>query len=103
MAAPDDTLMSRTSFDLTQSSGGANAESVPPDWNVGDTIMGLYRVEDVLGEGGMGRVYKVLHRNWGIHLAVKSPREALLKNPKAVDRFVKECETWITSDFTPTS
>lgn len=101
MPSSDETLLSRTGYNLSQPAEGVNAESVPPDWNVGDTIMGLYRVEAILGEGGMGRVYKVLHRNWGTHLAVKSPREALLKNPKAVDRFVKECETWINLGLHP--
>ncbi|KZL50424.1 hypothetical protein A2T98_07405 [Nodularia spumigena CENA596] len=40
-------------------------------WNVGDIILDLYKVTDILGEGGFGKVYKVRHQGWNIDLAVK--------------------------------
>lgn len=87
---------------LLASSEATEAEAnVPADWQVGDTILGLYRVEKVLGEGGMGRVYQVRHRGWGIDLAVKSPRPGLVGKPAAVERFEKECETWINLGLHP--
>ena len=45
-------------------------EEVPVRWKSGDLFMELYRVREVLGEGGMGIVYKVDHRGWGCALAV---------------------------------
>ncbi|MCV3215538.1 hypothetical protein OGM63_18810 [Plectonema radiosum NIES-515] len=45
-------------------------------WNVGDVILDLYKVTDVLGEGGFGKVYKVRHSAWNIDLAVKVPKPA---------------------------
>ena len=55
----------------------AEAVATPPasetEWNVGDVVLGLYEVTDVLGQGGMGRVYRVRHRGWDVDLAVKAP------------------------------
>jgi hypothetical protein len=51
------------------------AESdVPAVWQVGDVILDLYEVEDVVTSGGLGPVYRVYHRGWNVDLAVKSPR-----------------------------
>jgi len=55
------------------------AEAVPApaavetEWSVGDVVLGLYEVTGVLGQGGMGRVYRVRHRGWDVDLAVKVP------------------------------
>src|SRR4051812_21976144 len=35
-----------------------------PIWEVGDLIDGKYDVTGVIGRGGMGVVFKVLHREW---------------------------------------
>ena len=48
-------------------------------WRPGDVVLGLYEVTGVLGEGGMGRVYRVRHRGWGLDLAVKAPLPAVLE------------------------
>ena len=68
---------------------------VPVHWQKGDLLMGLYEVRDTLGEGGMGVVYQVYHRGWGMHLAVKCPAPKLLGDPDWLDQFEHECETWI--------
>jgi WD40 repeat protein len=70
-------------------------EDVAVDWNVGDVILNLYEVTDVLGEGGMGKVYKVYHRGWKMFLAVKSPKAKTLARRTGAANFERECETWI--------
>ena len=42
-------------------------------------MLGLYEVQGVLGQGGMGRVYRVRHRGWGLDLAVKAPLPSVLE------------------------
>lgn len=59
---------------------------IPPDWD-------LYEPRSLLGEGGMGRVYRVFHRGWGIDLAVKVPRKSAL-DERAKKTVVREAEAW---------
>ena len=47
-------------------------------------------IRRLLGKGGMGRVFEVYHRGWGITLAAKSPLADV-----HVESFVREAETWI--------
>src|SRR5207249_5845120 len=51
----------------------AEAPRLETEWKIGDLVLGLYEVSAVLGEGGMGRVYRVRHRGWDVDLAVKAP------------------------------
>ena len=57
---------------------------------VGTTLVGRYKVERLLGEGGMGAVYLVHHT--GIHkrMALKVLRADLMRNPAVVARFERE-------------
>jgi len=73
----------------------------PKIWNKGDIILNLYEVIDILGEGGMGIVYKVYHRGWDINLAVKSPNEASLARAGGIDELIDEAETWINLGLHP--
>ena len=45
-----------------------------PEWRQGEVLLDLYEVRGILGEGGMGKVYEVYHKGWGISLAVKIPK-----------------------------
>ena len=74
---------------------------VPVEWNVGDVILNLYDVTGVLGEGGMGKVYKVHHRNWNIDLAVKSPLPEALSRAGGKENFIREAETWVNLGLHP--
>lgn len=65
------------------------------DWKIGDTVLGLYDVISVLGEGGMGKVYRVRHRQWNVDLAVKCPRPEVFFRAEGKDDFIREAETWI--------
>lgn len=64
-------------------------------WNVGDVILDLYKVTDILGEGGFGTVYKVRHQGWNIDLAVKSPKPEIVAAAGGVESFEREAETWV--------
>jgi serine/threonine-protein kinase len=56
----------------------------------GSVLAGKYRVERVLGEGGMGFVVEAQHLQLEERVAIKVPRRHILSNPDAVTRFVRE-------------
>lgn len=56
----------------------------------GLVISGRYRVEKIIGRGGMGAVYAVRHANTGELCALKMLLPALAANPAAVERFRTE-------------
>jgi eukaryotic-like serine/threonine-protein kinase len=56
----------------------------------GQILAGKYRVEQVLGQGGMGVVLAARHVNLGERVAVKLMRHWAAAHPEAVARFVRE-------------
>ena len=99
------TISSSTSGPTTSTDSSAlgqiSGESHSIEWKPGEIILDLYQVLSVLGEGGMGKVYRVRHRNWGIDLAVKAPRPNLLARARGAETFERECETWINLGLHP--
>lgn len=79
----------------------AAEQDVPLIWHVGDVILDLYEVTDILGEGGFGTVYKVRHRNWDMDLAVKCPKPGKFETERQVENFERECETWVNLGLHP--
>jgi eukaryotic-like serine/threonine-protein kinase len=63
-----------------------------PDPHVGTTLGGRYVLEEVIGEGGMGRVYRCHHKIIGKRLAVKILHAELARDKEAVGRFVREAQ-----------
>ena len=59
---------------------------------IGQVIDGRYKVEAVLGEGGMGTVYRVVHTSLGRQLALKALRRDLAEDPDLAARFVREAK-----------
>ncbi|HUQ83038.1 MAG TPA: serine/threonine-protein kinase [Gemmatimonadaceae bacterium] len=57
---------------------------------VGTVIADRYRVEAILGEGGMGRVYRARHVRVPREAAIKVLRRALISDPYAVAAFNRE-------------
>lgn len=57
---------------------------------VGTTIAGRYRVDSLLGEGGMGAVYQVQHLGIRKRMALKLLRPDLVSMPSALTRFERE-------------
>lgn len=79
----------------------AEEAAVSLDWTDGDVILGMYEVRGLLGEGGMGKVYKVRHLGWDVDLAVKSPRPQEIRKPGAAENFEREAETWVNLGLHP--
>jgi len=57
---------------------------------VGDVLAGKYRVEQVLGKGGMGYVVSAIHVQLDQRVAVKFMVPELCEHPEAVARFLRE-------------
>jgi serine/threonine-protein kinase len=56
----------------------------------GDLLLGKYRVERVIGSGGMGVVIAARHEQLDQLVAIKFVREEALGNPDAARRFLRE-------------
>ncbi|MET0594128.1 MAG: protein kinase, partial [Polyangiaceae bacterium] len=57
---------------------------------LGCLVEGRYKVEEVLGEGGMGIVYGVRHRSLGKQFAMKVMRADMAKDAELAERFIQE-------------
>ena len=79
----------------------ADDDGVPKVWQIGDVILDLYEITDVLGEGGMGTVFKAHHKGWNKELAVKSPKPEIFTTKGGMDNFVREAKTWIDLGLHP--
>jgi serine/threonine protein kinase len=59
------------------------------DTRIGTTLAG-YRIEALIGRGGMGTVYMAEHLGLGRKVALKVLSPELADDPKFRDRFVRE-------------
>jgi len=57
---------------------------------IGDILVGKYRVERILGQGGMGRVVEATHLHLDQRVAIKFVLPEALQNPEVRARFVRE-------------
>lgn len=57
---------------------------------IGTLLMERYRLEEMIGEGGMASVYRALDLRTGHRVAVKFLRQELQANPEFLDRFRRE-------------
>lgn len=60
--------------------------------SIGTTIDGKYRIESILGEGGMGTVYLSTRLMIGDTVAVKILHSQQVSNPQAIERFRREAQ-----------
>lgn len=56
----------------------------------GQTLLGKYYIEKVLGQGGMGTVWKAVHTGTGRKVAIKMLDERYAQNVSIVERFGRE-------------
>ncbi|HEX3344971.1 MAG TPA: serine/threonine-protein kinase, partial [Polyangiaceae bacterium] len=71
----------------------SNAPSGQPQ--PGDVILGKYRVERVIGLGGMGAVVSARHLQLEERVAIKFLLPAMLANEEVVQRFLREAKAAI--------
>lgn len=65
------------------------AELAPREAEVGETL-GVYRLDALAGEGGMGRVFRAVHEKLDRTVALKLLRRKYAGRPEAVSRFLEE-------------
>jgi serine/threonine protein kinase len=63
-----------------------------PDEHIGKTVANKYRVEQMIGEGGMGKVYKATQLSLDKPVVLKVLRQALLSDERTVARFQREAK-----------
>jgi len=68
------------------------ARSMESDVQSGDLIAGKYRVEEVLGRGGMGVVVAAHHEQLGQRVALKFLTDDAYQHQEAVARFMREAQ-----------
>jgi serine/threonine protein kinase len=56
----------------------------------GEVLASKYRLEDLLGSGGMGHVYRAVNEHGGGLVAIKVLRREHAENAQVVDRFLRE-------------
>ena len=61
-----------------------------PESLVGRILSGRYRIDKVIGEGGMGVVYAAEHLHMHKRLAIKILHPEMSRSPEVVERFGRE-------------
>ncbi|MFF8611920.1 protein kinase [Streptomyces sp. NPDC015350] len=86
---------------LPSGSAPASPAADPARWAPGSTVAGLYRVDALLGAGGMGEVHRVRHLGWQHDMAVKSPRPELWAGERGTEAFLEEARVWVGLEPNP--
>ena len=72
---------------------GFGMSSRPPrDPLIGNLVAGRFRIEELIGQGGMGKVYRARHLALDRVVCLKMLRPALLEDPTLVGRFEREAK-----------
>jgi tRNA A-37 threonylcarbamoyl transferase component Bud32 len=71
---------------------GFGFTSRPRDPLIGQVVAGRYKLEEVIGQGGMGKVYLARHLSLDRLVCLKMLRPALLEDPTVVGRFEREAK-----------
>ena len=72
---------------------GFGTSSRPPrDPLVGQLVAGRFKVEELIGQGGMGKVYRARHLALDRVVCLKMLKPALLEDPTLVGRFEREAK-----------
>lgn len=76
-----------------QPSGSAAAEGTSEHAYLGSTIDGRYQLDAVIGQGGMGVVYRCTHKIIGKTVAMKVLRADLARDLEVTKRFLNEAKS----------
>jgi tetratricopeptide (TPR) repeat protein len=88
---PDDaTLVDAISPPRRTAPGSVRVQTSAPELKPGDVLGGRYDILQLLGEGGMGAVYKAMDRELNRPVALKLIRPQLAANPSILARFKQE-------------
>ncbi len=84
--------ISATTMKMDGTAPGATAPSVASaDLSVGSAFAHRYRIDQILGRGGMGVVYKAMDTQLDEVVAIKTlPGDVLQKSPEELERFKRE-------------
>jgi serine/threonine-protein kinase len=72
--------------------GAASTEFGGKDPYIGRSIAGKFQILDLLGQGGMGKVYKAKHTGLDKIVCIKMLRQALVEDATVVGRFEREAK-----------
>jgi len=61
-------------------------------WGPGTTILGRYRLDSILGRGGMGSVWRAEHVQLRSPVAIKLLDQTISDNPQVLTRFMREAQ-----------
>src|SRR5215470_11460224 len=64
----------------------------PLDSLVGSVVAGRFQIEELIGQGGMGKVYRARHLTLDKPVCLKMLKPALLEDPTLVGRFEREAK-----------
>jgi len=70
--------------------GASPSPSAEPELAIGSVLDGRYRIDAILGSGGMGRVYRGEHTGIGRPVAIKVLHAEMNRNREAAQRFQRE-------------
>jgi len=97
LSVPDSALLDGAAgpTDPAPAAPNASPPSIPPpqpkaDPYIGATIDGRYKVEGLLGEGGMGVVYRGRHKVIDKPVAIKVLRADMARDAEITERFLRE-------------
>ncbi|HEX9620172.1 MAG TPA: serine/threonine-protein kinase, partial [Polyangiaceae bacterium] len=83
--------LSQPDVELEHTASSSNVAAQDP--YLGCTIDGRYKVEALLGEGGMGVVYRCSHKIIGKKVAMKVLRSDLARDTEVTERFLNEAKS----------